>query len=129
MNNGNVLESTLAKSADVAVWPPISSWTPVPALALGTIGARSVESRVFRSLVIPATGRTITAAAIMILVFASFILGGQMLILGTANWALPGAIDRVLPHLNVEGNITDESKPDQKSADEPEVLIPAASAA
>ena len=82
-----------------------------------------------------ATGRTITAAAaIMILVFGSFILGGQliiemfgvglasavlldaliirsilvpglMLILGKANWALPRRLDRVLPHLNVEGDV------------------------
>jgi RND superfamily putative drug exporter len=82
-----------------------------------------------------ATGRTITAAAaIMILVFASFILGGQviietfglglaaavlmdalivrsvlvpalMLVVGKANWALPKALDRVIPHLNVEGSV------------------------
>ena len=85
-----------------------------------------------------ATGRTISAAAtIMILVFGSFILGGEriiemfglglasavlldalivrsiivpglMLILGKANWTLPQAIDRVLPHLNVEGSVTDD---------------------
>jgi RND superfamily putative drug exporter len=81
-----------------------------------------------------ATGRTITAAAaIMVLVFGAFILGGQriielfgvglasavlldalivrsalvpslMLMLGDANWWLPGALDRVLPHLRVEGS-------------------------
>jgi RND superfamily putative drug exporter len=81
-----------------------------------------------------ATGRTITAAAaIMVLVFAAFILGGQrvielfgvglasavlldavivrsvlvpslMLIIGEANWRLPAWLDRVLPHLNVEGS-------------------------
>jgi putative drug exporter of the RND superfamily len=80
-----------------------------------------------------ATGRTITAAAaIMVLVFASFILGGEriielfgiglasavlldalivrsvlvpalMIIIGPANWKLPTAIERLLPHLNVEG--------------------------
>ncbi len=80
-----------------------------------------------------ATGRTITAAAaIMILVFGAFILGGQriidlfgvglasavlldalivrsvlvpalMLKFGEANWKLPGWLDRALPHLRVEG--------------------------
>ena len=82
-----------------------------------------------------ATGRTITAAAaIMVLVFASFILGGErvlelfglglagavlldalvvrsvlvpglMLLAGKANWWLPRSLDRLLPHLNVEGNV------------------------
>jgi RND superfamily putative drug exporter len=81
-----------------------------------------------------ATGRTITAAAtIMVLVFAAFILGGEriiklfgiglasavlldalvvrsvlipglMLMAGRWNWALPRALDRVLPRLNVEGS-------------------------
>jgi putative drug exporter of the RND superfamily len=81
-----------------------------------------------------ATGRTITAAAaIMVLVFGAFILGGQriielfgvglasavlldalivrsalvpslMLMLGKANWWLPAGLDRVLPHLRVEGS-------------------------
>jgi RND superfamily putative drug exporter len=85
-----------------------------------------------------ATGRTITAAAaIMVLVFAAFILGGQriielfgfglasavlldalivrmilvpglMLLTGKANWALPHTLDRLLPHLNVEGSVHDE---------------------
>jgi len=80
-----------------------------------------------------ATGRTITAAAaIMVLVFGAFILGGQriidlfgvglssavlldalivrsalvpalMLIIGDANWWLPAWLDRLLPHLRVEG--------------------------
>ena len=80
-----------------------------------------------------ATGRTITAAAaIMILVFGAFILGGEriidlfgvglasavfldallvrsvlvpslMLIFGDANWKLPIRLDRLLPHLRVEG--------------------------
>jgi RND superfamily putative drug exporter len=80
-----------------------------------------------------ATGRTITAAAaIMVLVFAAFILGGDrvielfglglagavlldalvvrsvlvpgfMLLAGNANWWLPRTLDRLLPHLNVEG--------------------------
>jgi RND superfamily putative drug exporter len=80
-----------------------------------------------------ATGRTITAAAaIMVLVFAAFVLGGQiviklfgvglasavlldalivrsvlvpalMLMIGKYNWSLPSALDRLLPQLNVEG--------------------------
>ena len=80
-----------------------------------------------------ATGRTITAAAaIMILVFGAFILGGQriidlfgvglasavlidavivrsalvpalMLIIGDANWWLPDWLQGRLPHLRVEG--------------------------
>jgi RND superfamily putative drug exporter len=80
------------------------------------------------------TGRTITAAAaIMVLVFAAFVLGGQliiklfgvglasavlldalvirsvlvpalMLVCGKATWWLPGWLDRVLPRLNVEGS-------------------------
>ncbi|HEY2259227.1 MAG TPA: MMPL family transporter [Solirubrobacteraceae bacterium] len=80
-----------------------------------------------------ATGRTITAAAaIMVLVFASFILGGQriielfgiglasavlldalvvrsvlvpalMMLFGDYNWKIPGWLDRFLPHLNIEG--------------------------
>jgi putative drug exporter of the RND superfamily len=80
-----------------------------------------------------ATGRTITAAAaIMVLVFGAFILGGQriidlfgvglasavlldalivrsalvpalMLIIGDANWWLPKWLERPLPHLRVEG--------------------------
>ena len=79
-----------------------------------------------------ATGRTITAAAaIMVLVFAAFVLGGfrviklfgialaaailldalivrsvlipgLMLLAGNANWAFPRALDRRIPHLNVE---------------------------
>jgi RND superfamily putative drug exporter len=80
-----------------------------------------------------ATGRTITAAAaIMVLVFAAFVLGGEltiklfgvglaaavfldalivrsvlipslMLLIGRANWQIPDILNRVLPHLNVEG--------------------------
>jgi RND superfamily putative drug exporter len=81
-----------------------------------------------------ATARTITAAAaIMVLVFAAFILGGErvimlfgvglatavlfdalivrsvlvpalMLLAGKSNWWLPAWLDRILPHLNVEGS-------------------------
>jgi RND superfamily putative drug exporter len=80
-----------------------------------------------------ATGRTITAAAaIMVLVFGAFILGGQriidlfgvglassvlldalivrsvlvpalMIMVGDANWKLPAVLERLLPHLRVEG--------------------------
>jgi len=83
-----------------------------------------------------ATARTITAAAtIMVLVFAAFILGGErvimlfgvglasavlldalivrsvlvpslMLLAGRSNWWLPAWLDRILPHLNVEGSDT-----------------------
>ena len=86
-----------------------------------------------------ATGRTITAAAtIMVLVFGAFVLGGErvikefgiglasavlldalivrsvlvpglMLLLGPKNWALPGWLDRRLPHFNVEGKSARES--------------------
>jgi hypothetical protein len=31
-----------------------------------------------------------------------------MLMIGKANWALPNALDRILPHLNVEGSTTDD---------------------
>ena len=88
-----------------------------------------------------ATGRTITAAAaIMILVFGAFILGGErvimlfglglagavlldalvirmalvpglMLLAGKANWWLPRWLDRALPHLNVEGDAHDGPHP------------------
>ena len=81
-----------------------------------------------------ATGKTITAAAlIMILVFGSFILGGErvikefgiglaggvavdavlirmaivpsiMMMFGKANWWLPGWLDRVLPHVSVDAD-------------------------
>jgi putative drug exporter of the RND superfamily len=81
-----------------------------------------------------ATGRTITAAAaIMVMLFLAFVLGPDltiklfglglagavlldalvvrsvlvpalMLLLGRANWYLPRWLDRVLPHLSVEGS-------------------------
>ena len=81
-----------------------------------------------------ATGRTITAAAaIMVLVFGAFVLGGErvielfgiglasavlldalivrsilvpamMLMFGEANWKIPAFLDRALPHLRVEGS-------------------------
>jgi putative drug exporter of the RND superfamily len=83
-----------------------------------------------------ATGRTITAAAaIMVLVFGAFVLGGErviklfgiglggavlldalivrsvavpavMMVLGDLNWKLPRFLDRWLPQLNIEGGAT-----------------------
>jgi putative drug exporter of the RND superfamily len=106
-----------------------------------------------------ATGRTITAAAaIMVLVFGSFILGGQviiemfglglaaavlmdalivrsilvpgvMLLLGRANWALPKALDRLLPRLNVEGDVSEDPQPKRVPAPAPAQAIPASGAA
>jgi putative drug exporter of the RND superfamily len=88
-----------------------------------------------------ATARTITAAAaIMVLVFGAFVLGGEriielfgiglasavfldavivrsvlvpslMLLAGKANWWLPAWLDRLLPHLNVEGSTDAPSSP------------------
>ena len=97
-----------------------------------------------------ATGRTITAAAaIMVLVFGAFILGGErvimlfgvglatavlldalivrsvlvpalMLLAGKANWWLPAWLDRILPHLNVEGSdIGSERSPRLRPKDNP----------
>jgi RND superfamily putative drug exporter len=87
------------------------------------------------------TGKTITAAAlIMILVFGSFILGGErvikefglglaggvfidavvirsaiipavMFLLGKTNWWFPDRLDKVLPHLSVESEVDDEREP------------------
>ena len=89
-----------------------------------------------------ATGKTITAAAaIMVLVFAAFVLGGQriidmfgiglasavlldavivrsvvvpalMLLLGKANWHMPAWLERRLPHLRVEGRSMRVPAPD-----------------
>jgi RND superfamily putative drug exporter len=93
---------------------------------------KSGDNRIAVRNGLAATGKTITAAAlIMILVFGSFILGGQvvikefgiglaggilvdavfirmavvpsiMMLLGKSNWWFPKALDRVLPHLSVE---------------------------
>jgi putative drug exporter of the RND superfamily len=87
-----------------------------------------------------ATGRTITAAAtIMVLVFGAFVLGGQrvielfgiglasavlldalivrsvlvpavMMLFGDSNWKLPGALDRILPHFSVEGKASRDAQ-------------------
>jgi RND superfamily putative drug exporter len=96
---------------------------------------RTGDNRLAVTRGLQATGRTISAAAmIMVLVFGSFLLGGQvvikmfglglagavlldaaivrmalvpalMLLLGKRNWALPAWLDRLLPHLNVEGSV------------------------
>ena len=97
-----------------------------------------------------ATARTITAAAaIMVLVFGAFILGGErvimlfgvglasavlldavvvrsvlvpalMLLAGRSNWWLPAWLDRILPHLNVEGSdIGSEQSPRLRPKDNP----------
>jgi RND superfamily putative drug exporter len=101
-----------------------------------------------------ATGRTITAAgAIMVLVFGAFILGGERVIelfglglagavfldalvvrsvlvpglmplAGKADWWLPRSLDRLLPHLNVEGSV-DRQDLDEKPAPRP-LLVDAA---
>ena len=95
-----------------------------------------------------ATGRTITAAAaIMVLVFGSFVLGGQriielfgvglatavlldalivrsvlvpalMIVLGDANWKLPSWLNSTLPRLNVEGRSA--ARPATHGGPEPE---------
>ena len=98
-----------------------------------------------------ATGRTITAAAaIMVLVFGAFVLGGEriielfgiglasavlldalivrsiivpavMMLLGEWNWKLPRVLDRILPRLNVEGESARQDAPRQRRrAPEPE---------
>jgi RND superfamily putative drug exporter len=93
---------------------------------------KSGDNRVAVRNGLAATGKTITAAAlIMILVFGSFILGGQrvikefglglaggilidavvirmavvpavMLLIGKANWWFPKSVDRILPHIGFE---------------------------
>jgi RND superfamily putative drug exporter len=97
-----------------------------------------------------ATGKTITAAAlIMILVFASFILGGErvikefgiglaagiavdavlirmavvpslMMMFGKANWWFPGWLDRLLPKLSVDADDL-SVKTAEQPAPEPEL--------
>jgi putative drug exporter of the RND superfamily len=95
---------------------------------------------------VAATGKTITAAAlIMILVFGSFILGGErvikefglglaagilmdaliirmaivpslMFLFGKANWWFPRWLDRVLPHLSVDPELPSRSGPQTPSS-------------
>ncbi|MGH2894161.1 MAG: MMPL family transporter [Solirubrobacteraceae bacterium] len=97
-----------------------------------------------------ATGRTITAAAaIMVLVFASFILGGEriielfgvglasavfldalivrsvlvpalMILLGDSNWKIPSWLNSALPRLNVEGRTATATTRGEYSAAAPE---------
>jgi RND superfamily putative drug exporter len=97
-----------------------------------------------------ATGKTITAAAlIMILIFGSFILGGErvikefglglaggilvdaivirmtivpslMSLFGRANWWFPKRLDTVLPHLSVDHVEPDPSETDAAGDDSPE---------
>ena len=128
--------SSCSRSCSACRWTTRSSWSPD---LRGVAPHARQQLAVTRGLA--ATGRTITAAAaIMILVFGSFMLGGQliiamfglglasavlldalivrsiivpsaMLVLGTANWALPSALDRVLPHLNVEGDVNHDHIP------------------
>ncbi len=116
---------------------------------------RTGDNRLAVTRGLSATGRTITAAAaIMVLVFASFILGGQviiemfglglaaavlmdalivrsilvpglMLVTGNLNWALPNALDRVLPRLNVEGNVSHDPEPPPHPPEPPVGLAPA----
>jgi putative drug exporter of the RND superfamily len=94
-----------------------------------------------------ATGKTITAAAlIMILVFGSFILGGNrvikefgiglaggilvdavlirmaivpsiMMLFGKANWWFPGWLDRILPRLSVDADDLVTQMPDDPGAE------------
>jgi RND superfamily putative drug exporter len=96
---------------------------------------RTGDNRLAVTRGLQATGRTITAAAtIMVLVFASFLLGGQVvikmfglglagavlldalivrmalvpaliLLIGKASWSMPPLLDRMLPRLNVEGSV------------------------
>ncbi|HEU4978644.1 MAG TPA: MMPL family transporter [Solirubrobacteraceae bacterium] len=96
---------------------------------------RTGDNRAAIARGLAATGRTITAAAaIMVLVFGSFILGGErvielfglglasavaldaaivrsalvpalMLLSGEANWRIPRWLDRRLPRMNVEGDV------------------------
>ena len=96
---------------------------------------RTGDNRLAVTRGLQATGRTITAAAtIMVLVFASFVLGGQVvikmfglglagavlldalivrmalvpaliLVIGKASWSMPPLLDRILPRLNVEGSV------------------------
>jgi putative drug exporter of the RND superfamily len=96
---------------------------------------RTGDNRLAITRGLAATGRTITAAAlIMVIVFGAFLFGGNriielfglglasavamdalivrsslvpslMVLTGDANWKLPAFLDRILPHLNVEGSV------------------------
>ena len=107
---------------------------------------RTGDNREAISRGLAATGRTITAAAtIMILVFGAFVLGGDriiklfglglagavaidalivrsalvpavMTLLGKRNWWLPCWLDRVIPRLNVEGDVEHGDDPRRPAA-------------
>ena len=118
---------------------------------------RTGDNRLAIQRGLAATGRTITAAAaIMMLVFGAFVLGGQrvielfgvglagavfldalivrsvlvpslMMLTGDANWKLPAFLDRILPHLNVEGDVDHDDDPmpgDLTSTRDPELALP-----
>jgi RND superfamily putative drug exporter len=100
-----------------------------------------------------ATGRTITAAAtIMVLVFGAFVLGGMriielfgiglasavlldalivrsalvpavMILLGDRNWWLPARLERVIPHMRIEGS-AGRAAAEERAALEPAVPEP-----
>ena len=42
----------------------------------------------------------------------SILVPGLMLVIGKANWALPKALERVIPRLNVEGRGNDPAQGD-----------------
>ena len=100
-----------------------------------------------------ATGKTITAAAlIMILVFASFLLGGNrvikefgiglaggilidavlirmalvpavMQLFGRANWWFPSWLDRILPRLAVDAQDISTPPPDERGPEPESELV------
>ena len=63
------------------------------------------------------------------LIVRSILVPALMLMLGKANWALPRALDRLLPHLNVEGDVTDNPMPMPEPAQPLSDLIPVPSPA
>jgi len=71
------------------------------------------------------------AAAVLLdaLIVRSIIVPGVMLVIGKANWWLPRSLDRVLPHLNVEGDVEDHPSPPSPAAELPGTLVPEPSAA
>ena len=104
-----------------------------------------------------ATGRTITAAAaIMVLVFGAFVLGGErvielfgiglasavlldalvvrsalvpavMILFGKNNWWLPAWLERVLPHMRIEGSAGREAAEERAAVETTPVPEPAPS--
>jgi RND superfamily putative drug exporter len=114
---------------------------------------RTGDNRLAVTRGLQATGRTITAAAsIMVLVFGSFLLGGQvvikmfglglagavlldaaivrmvlvpalMLAIGERNWALPAWLDRILPRLNVEGSVAEPTPASGRHQPHPQPVL------